>query len=250
MSLFAAKTNTEHSSENESARNIFNAVWQALETEPGRGKLIFPKEIFWLNGAPGAGKGTHTAFILKQRGYTSQPVVVSDLLQTPEARKRIDAGLLVSDHEVLELLLRRLLDPELRDGIIVDGFPRTQVQAECLKLLHARLEALHATNSAKYPKPAFHILILFVDENESVARQTKRGRDAQEMNAQADKKEDLVEVRKTDIDPELARSRYRVFLNLTHEPLLSLRGVFYYHLINAHGTIEDVRQRIEEELVQ
>ena len=34
---------------------IFNTVWNELVAEIGEDKLRFPKEIFWLNGAPGAG---------------------------------------------------------------------------------------------------------------------------------------------------------------------------------------------------
>ncbi|MBH53588.1 MAG: adenylate kinase, partial [Opitutaceae bacterium] len=38
---------------------IFNSVWQELENHHGRENLRFPKELIWLNGAPGSGKGTH-----------------------------------------------------------------------------------------------------------------------------------------------------------------------------------------------
>ena len=78
---------------------IFDSVWSSLEREFGREKLAFPREIFWLNGAPGAGKGTNTAFILQYRDYAADPIVVSDLLSSPEAKKRIDAGMLVGDRE-------------------------------------------------------------------------------------------------------------------------------------------------------
>ena len=46
------------------AQLIFNRVWAKLEREHGLEKLRFPREIFWLNGAPGAGKGTQTRFIM------------------------------------------------------------------------------------------------------------------------------------------------------------------------------------------
>jgi hypothetical protein len=48
--------------------------------------VVFPREILWLGGAPGAGKGTNTAFIMKERHLTAKPIVVSDLLDSPEAR--------------------------------------------------------------------------------------------------------------------------------------------------------------------
>ena len=71
---------------NPEAVALFNAVWTSLEASVGRDNLVFPKCLFWLNGAPGAGKGTNTALIMQRRGFASGPVVVSDLLQTPEVR--------------------------------------------------------------------------------------------------------------------------------------------------------------------
>ena len=65
---------------------IFNSVWKNLEEELGREKLQFPKELLLLGGAPGAGKGTQTRFIMKARGLTCPPIVVSDLLTSPEAK--------------------------------------------------------------------------------------------------------------------------------------------------------------------
>ena len=48
---------------------IFNTIWQQILNEAGGEKnLHFPKEIVWLNGAPGAGKGTHTRFIMEFQG--------------------------------------------------------------------------------------------------------------------------------------------------------------------------------------
>ena len=69
------------------AQLIFESVWESLEAEIGLQNLRFPKEIILLGGAPGAGKGTNTAFILRTRGLTCPPVVVSALLDSPEARR-------------------------------------------------------------------------------------------------------------------------------------------------------------------
>ncbi|MFT5824873.1 MAG: adenylate kinase, partial [Yoonia sp.] len=46
------------------AQIIFQSVWSMLVDELGEENLRFPKEVFWLNGAPGAGKGTNTSFIM------------------------------------------------------------------------------------------------------------------------------------------------------------------------------------------
>lgn len=45
-----------------------------------------PKEIIFLGGAPGAGKGTNSKFIAEQRGFGAPTVVVSDLLNTPACK--------------------------------------------------------------------------------------------------------------------------------------------------------------------
>jgi adenylate kinase len=232
---------------------IFDSVWSSLEREIGREKLAFPREIFWLNGAPGAGKGTNTAFILQYRDYAADPIVVSDLLSSPEAKKRIDAGMLVGDREVVEILFRKLLSPEYVSGAIVDGFPRSMVQVECLKHLFAKLNDLRTefrgSTGVRFPKPHFHILVLFVDENESVRRQLKRGQEAIAQNEKAAREGGpLAEVRKTDLTADAARNRYRVFKERTYEPLQSLRDIFHYHFINAQGSLAEVQARIIKEL--
>src|SRR5215212_8553680 len=85
---------------------IFESVWQALEADFGRENLRFPKEIILLGGAPGAGKGTNTAFIAKTRSLTCAPIVMSALLDSPGANALKDAGHMVGDREAVGLLLR------------------------------------------------------------------------------------------------------------------------------------------------
>src|ERR1700759_1407511 len=91
------------------AQLIFTSVWQDLEADFGRENLRFPKELILLGGAPGAGKGTNTAFIAKTRGLTCPPIVMSSLLDTPEMKRIKDAGHMIGDREVLSVLLRQLL---------------------------------------------------------------------------------------------------------------------------------------------
>ena len=237
------------------AQIIFESVWQKLEYEIGSENIRFSSEVFWLNGAPGAGKGTQTAFIMEFSDLTAQPVVVSELLQSPEARKMIDAGMLAGDREVTELVFRKLLDPAYQIGAIVDGYPRTEIQVECLKLLYQRLmdlrgKHLGTPDEARFPKPRFHIIMLFIDESESVQRQLARGRRSQEHNAEVEVSGvgHKVEVRKTDLEEEAAHNRYKTFKDSTYESLTSLREVFHYHFINAQGSVIEVQQRIINEL--
>ncbi len=232
------------------ANLIFESVWAKLAGENGAEGLNFPKEIFWLNGAPGAGKGTQTEFMMKFRDITAPPVVVSALLGSPEAQKLIDAGMMVGDREVTELVFRELLKPVNQTGVVVDGFPRTKVQVHCLKLLHERLLQQRRELGDKFHKPGFHIVVLFVDEAESVRRQLLRGELAREHNAEVEASGvgSLIEIRRTDMSEEAARNRYRTFKEVTYESLSTLREVFHYHYINAHGTIEAVKDRIVAEL--
>lgn len=237
------------------AQLIFNSAWDDLQADIGRDNLRFPKEIILLGGAPGAGKGTNTAFIAKTRGLTCPPIVISALLDSPEAKRLKDAGNMVGDREVVSLLLHELMKPEFRDGVILDGFPRTQVQVECLKLLVDRMHQLRrefygTTLSIHFRQPTIHIMVLFVDEKESVARQLKRGRETIIHNEEVQRTgigrpwED----RPTDHDEALARRRYRVFKEQTWDALQSLKEIFHYHFIDAQGPIEEVEQNILKEL--
>jgi adenylate kinase len=248
-------TTLTHDLEIKDAQLIFNSAWQALQLEVGREYLRFPKEIILLGGAPGSGKGTNTEFILKARGLTCEPIVVSALLDSPEAKRIKDAGGMVGDREVIGLLLSRLLEPQYRDGVILDGFPRTKVQVECLKLLVERIQALRSEFyntplGIYFRQTTIHIMVLFVDEKTSVERQLKRGREIQLHNAEVRRTGvgELLEERATDYDTALAQRRYRVFKEQTWEALQSLKEIFHYHFINAQGNVREVEENILKEL--
>lgn len=237
------------------AQLIFKTVWEELVDERGRTNLRFPKELILLGGAPGAGKGTHTKFVMQARGLTCQPIVVSDLLTSPEAVKLKDQGGMVGDKEVIAILLRKLLDEDFRDGAILDGFPRTRVQVECLKLLVANINRLHSefadTEFAiHFRRPTIHAMVLFVTEKTSIERQLKRGHDSLEHNRAVDETGvgKHYKVRETDLQPETARRRYRVFKEQTWDALQSLKEIYHYHFINAEGPIADVEANILGEL--
>lgn len=237
------------------AQMIFSAVWKGLVDEFGLENLRFPKEIILLGGAPGSGKGTNTGFIMKARGFTCPPIVVSSLLDSPEAKALKDKGMLVGDREVMGILLRKMLEPEFRDGAILDGFPRTVVQVECMKLLVKKIGWLHrkfadTPLAAHFRRPTIHVMVLFVDEKTSVERQLFRGRQIAQHNEEvlATGVGELQELRPTDLDVEAAKHRYRVFKESTWDALQSLREVFFYHLVNAQGPIAEVEQNILKEL--
>ncbi|MDR2452306.1 MAG: adenylate kinase [Candidatus Accumulibacter sp.] len=91
-------------------------------------------------GPPGAGKGTQARFICKHYGIPQ--ISTGDMLRavikagTPlglEARKIIDAGGLVSDATIVDLVRERLTQDDCRAGYLFDGFPRTIPQAEAIR---------------------------------------------------------------------------------------------------------------------
>lgn len=232
---------------------IFRSIWNDLEFKYGRSGLRFPKEVIWLGGAPGAGKGTNTPFILEERGFTTKPLVISELLDSEEARRIKDSGGMVGDKEVISLLLNELLNSQYESGVIVDGFPRTKVQVECLKMFYHKIIDLknefHNTDLEKYFRyPLFRITVLFVEERVSIERQLLRGRQASEHNSTADQ-EGLakLDIRKTDLTEEFARRRYQTFKEKTYDALQSLRDHFHYHFIHADGPIEEVQRNISKE---
>ena len=236
------------------AQLIFSGVWIDLLEKYGRENLKFPGEFIWLGGAPGAGKGTNTPFIAQARDITAPPIVISGLLTTPRAVAIKNSGQMVGDREVIGLLLEELLEPKYRDGVVVDGFPRTKVQVECLKLFYHAMLELHAnqegTNGERhFRKPMFRIALLFVTEEVSIQRQLSRGQSIRENNRQVRESGVGVELeeRVTDLDPALCRKRYKAFKEANFEALQSLRKIFHFHFIDAEGTLPEVQQNILRE---
>jgi adenylate kinase len=151
--------------------------------------------------------------------------------------------------------LRELLKKQYHAGVIIDGFPRTNVQVDCLKLLVDKMHALrreffNSPLSIYFRHPTIHIMVLFVDEKESIARQFKRGRETLAHNDEVQRTGigTLREDRATDHDETLAHRRYQAFKEQTWEALESLKEIFHYHFINAQGPIESVEQNILKEL--
>jgi adenylate kinase len=237
------------------AQLIFNTAWEELAEEVGLQNLRFPKELILLGGAPGSGKGTHTRFVMQARGLTCDPIVISDLLSSPEAVKIKNRGHMVEDKEVIKILFHKLLEPQFRDGAIIDGFPRTRVQVECLKMLIHNVNQLHkefsnTEHAIHFRQPTIHAMLLFVTEKTSIERQLKRGQLALLHNKEVEETGvgRPLPVRDTDLSPEMARRRYQVFKEQTWDALKSLKEIYHYHFINAEGPIAEVEANILSEL--
>ena len=92
-----------------------------------------------LFGPPGAGKGTQAARITQTTGLPQ--VSTGDMLRAAvnngtktglEAKKYMDAGKLVPDSIIIDLIKDRVQEPDALNGLMFDGFPRTIPQAEAL----------------------------------------------------------------------------------------------------------------------
>lgn len=97
------------------------------------------RNIFIIAGPPGAGKGTHSATICDTLGITH--LSTGDMLRHAVAAgtalgKQVEgvmaAGDLVSDDLVVGVITERVQQDDCSSGFLLDGFPRTQVQAEAL----------------------------------------------------------------------------------------------------------------------
>ena len=100
-----------------------------------------------LLGAPGAGKGTQAAFICQKYGIPQ--ISTGDMLRaavkagTPlgvQAKAVMDAGGLVSDELIINLVKERIAQPDCANGFLFDGFPRTIPQADAMKAAGVKLD--------------------------------------------------------------------------------------------------------------
>ena len=100
-----------------------------------------------LLGAPGAGKGTQANFICQKYGIPQ--ISTGDMLRaavkagTPlglEAKKVMDAGGLVSDELIINLVKDRIAQADCANGFLFDGFPRTIPQADAMKAAGVKLD--------------------------------------------------------------------------------------------------------------
>lgn len=143
-------------------------------------------------GPPGAGKGTQAARL--QEIYGFRHLSTGDMLRAEVAGRSelgqklksiMDAGQLVSDDVMIELIGNRVSESDCENGFVLDGFPRTVPQAQALDDMLRHMA-----------RKIDHVLVLEVDENALVARIQKR---AQETGgARSDDNEEVVKKRMTE----------------------------------------------------
>lgn len=123
-----------------------------------------------LVGPPGAGKGTQAQFLAAH--YSIPHIATGDIFRsnlkagTPlglEAKSFMDRGELVPDSVTNEMVKDRLLQDDLANGFLLDGFPRNVLQAEVLR-----------ANLAEKLTPLTAVLELSIDNSEIITRLSSR----------------------------------------------------------------------------
>lgn len=100
-----------------------------------------------LLGAPGAGKGTQAEIICEKfsipavsTGNILREAVKNGTEMGKKAKAYIDGGKLVPDDVIISIIKERLCEPDCENGFILDGVPRTVVQAEAIEKAGIRID--------------------------------------------------------------------------------------------------------------
>lgn len=203
-----------------------------------------------LLGAPGSGKGTQAKKLMAERNIPQ--ISTGDMLREAvaegtrfgqQAKEVMETGALVSDDIMLGIISERLSQPDVADGFILDGFPRTQKQALDLEDL---LDQLAAPLDAS----------VLMDVNFDILMQRLTGRrtcsltrkllnihfsSQAELDACTDAGGELVQ--REDDNEETIRHRLDVYRKQT-EPLVEYyRSRGKLKTIDATGTVDEVFER-------
>lgn len=185
-----------------------------------------------LLGPPGAGKGTQAQRLVERHGIPQ--LSTGDMLRAAvangtevgkKAKAIMDAGGLVSDDIVNQIVSDRIGEPDCARGFVLDGYPRTLAQADSVETMLAERGA-----------PLDVVIELVVDDKILVSRIAKRAADAQAAGQP---------VRKDD-NPDVFEERLRAYYKST-APLIG-----YYHAkgllrgVDGMAPIDDVTTAIEK----
>ena len=208
-----------------------------------------------LLGAPGSGKGTQAQKLVARHGIPQ--VSTGDLLRAElksesalglRAKADMDAGRLVSDELVLEIIKRRLEKDDARNGFILDGYPRNSSQAEDLARLLTDIE-----------KPLDAVVLLDVDME--ILRKRLTGRrtcsvTGKVLNIHFSPQQDLDacisaggELVQRDDDNEVTiANRLNVYEEQTRPLIEFYQSAGLLMVVDAMGTVVEVSERVNQAL--
>ncbi|OYT39614.1 MAG: adenylate kinase [Desulfurococcales archaeon ex4484_58] len=200
-------------------------------------------------GAPGAGKGTYAQYLREK--YCIPHISTGDIFREEIAKgselgrrvkEYIDRGELVPDDIVIEVVKKRLNQPDTRNGFILDGFPRTLNQARALD----EIVVIDA--------------VIYLNVSEEVAVKRLSGRRIcpvcgrvyniyYEPKPRNDEKCDYDGaqlIMREDDRPEIVRNRYRVF-HETFKPIIDYyRNKGLLIEVDSNRSIREVMPELEE----
>ena len=209
-------------------------------------------------GPPGAGKGTQAAFIASEQNIPH--ISTGDMLREAikngtelglQAKAVMDAGNLVSDELIIELVKERISQEDCKNGFLFDGFPRTIPQAEALQENNVDING---------------VIELVIADEEIIKRMSGRrihlasGR-TYHVDFNPPKKsglddetgEELI-IRKDD-EPETVKDRLKVYWTQT-QPLIEYysnfknASDFKYLTVDGTLTVEEIKNNIKDFLSQ
>jgi adenylate kinase len=207
-----------------------------------------------LMGAPGSGKGTQAQRLVKQ--FNIPQISTGDILRKhrsegTELGKRADAimakGLLVDDATMLAIIRDRVSQADAQEGFILDGFPRTQPQAEGLSSLMQELGT------------PIDAVVLFDVSAEELVRRISGRRTCSLCNKvfniytapPASPATDCVEgsaehqlFQRKDDEEATVEERLRVYEEKTRPVLSYYSDAGLLHTVRAEGALEDITRKL------
>ena len=206
-----------------------------------------------LLGAPGSGKGTQAKMLMEERrvpqistGDMLRAAIASGTELGRRAKSIVDSGKLVSDDVMLGIISERLDEPDAADGFILDGFPRTEKQAQDLEeLLDRRGEPLDAA--------------ILMDIDFDVLKKRLTGRrtcsaTGKVLNIYFSAPEELEECRRAggellqreDDHEDKIATRLDVYRSQTEPVIGYYRKRGKLETVDAEGTVEEVHARMQD----
>ena len=209
-----------------------------------------------LLGPPGVGKGTQGRHLAREHRWalisTGEMLREAVARQTPlgcEARKTMEAGLLVGDEVMIGLVRERSNDADAREGFVLDGFPRTVPQADALdSMLQARGQRLDAVLGFDAPREELVRRLSARRECPVCKRAYNLATAPPPDGGYCDDHPDTLLIQREDDSEATVRRRLEVYEAQTAPLLEYYRGQGRLRKVQAGGTVDEVYRSLAEAL--